>query len=122
MPNKTENYQLNQWEPSDNFLRTDFNEDNARIDAALTELSGKVTIELFQYKGNGDAARTIELGYRPKAVIIIANPGSMTNGYIGADGIPMTYVQIEDVGFTVMKYNNTCPNVNAMTYACIIFR
>ena len=31
----TENYGLCQWEPGDNFVRTEFNQDNARIDAAL---------------------------------------------------------------------------------------
>ena len=31
----TANYQLNQWEPTDRILCTDFNADNAKIDAAL---------------------------------------------------------------------------------------
>ena len=36
MPNNyTENYNLNQWEPGDQILRTDFKADNVRIDAAL---------------------------------------------------------------------------------------
>ena len=34
----TENYGLCQWEPGDNFVRTEFNQDNARIDAALKAL------------------------------------------------------------------------------------
>ena len=33
--NHTPNYQLNQWEATDQVRRTDFNEDNAKIDAAL---------------------------------------------------------------------------------------
>ena len=33
--NYTKNYHLNQWEPSDRVLRTDFNEDNRKIDEAL---------------------------------------------------------------------------------------
>ncbi len=33
--NYTENYQLNQWEPADRVLRTDFNEDNRKIEEAL---------------------------------------------------------------------------------------
>ena len=32
---KTEHYQLNQWDAADQVKRTDFNEDNAKIDAAL---------------------------------------------------------------------------------------
>ena len=33
--NHTTNYNLNQWEATDKVLRTEFNEDNAKIDAAL---------------------------------------------------------------------------------------
>ena len=33
--NYTENYQLNQWESADRVLRTDFNEDNQTVDAAI---------------------------------------------------------------------------------------
>ena len=38
MATYTENYQLHQWVPEDDFLRTDFNEDFAKIDAALGEM------------------------------------------------------------------------------------
>lgn len=37
--NYTTNYNLCQWEPTDQVKRTDFNEDNAKIDAALKTLS-----------------------------------------------------------------------------------
>ena len=33
--NYTKNYQLSQWEPADRVLRTDFNEDNRKIEEAL---------------------------------------------------------------------------------------
>ena len=33
--NHTTNYQLNQWEATDQVLRTDFNQDNQKIDGAL---------------------------------------------------------------------------------------
>ena len=40
----TANYDLCQWEPTDQVQRTDFNADNAKIDAALSALeSGKVS-------------------------------------------------------------------------------
>lgn len=35
--NKTEKYQLNQWEKTDRIQMEDFNHDNAKIEAALTE-------------------------------------------------------------------------------------
>ena len=37
--NHTEHFSLNQWLPDDQVKRTDFNEDNAKIDAALNDLS-----------------------------------------------------------------------------------
>ncbi len=37
--NHTTNYQLNLWEPSDAFIRTEFNENSNKIDAALGTLS-----------------------------------------------------------------------------------
>ena len=44
--NYTEHYQLNQWEPEDKVLRTDFNADNLKIDGALVALAeGKANQE-----------------------------------------------------------------------------
>lgn len=37
--NHTANYNLNQWQATDPVLRTDFNEDNSKLDAALTTLN-----------------------------------------------------------------------------------
>ncbi|MBS7217981.1 MAG: hypothetical protein KH028_00995 [Oscillospiraceae bacterium] len=37
--NHTANYQLCQWQADDQVLRTDFNEDNAKIDSALKDLA-----------------------------------------------------------------------------------
>ena len=48
MGTKTQNYQLNQWEATDNFLRTDFNEDNGKIDSALKALDDKVNTKANQ--------------------------------------------------------------------------
>lgn len=41
--NYTENYGLCQWEAMDNVLRTDFNEDNTKIDAALKAMADNNT-------------------------------------------------------------------------------
>ena len=42
--NQTANYQLSQWETTDRILMTDFNADNAKIDAALQGLSEKAAL------------------------------------------------------------------------------
>ena len=39
---QTANYQLNQWEAEDKVLRTEFNADNAKLDAALAGLAAEV--------------------------------------------------------------------------------
>ena len=41
--NQTTNYQLNQWESTDQVLRTDFNADNAKLDAVLAGLAEDVS-------------------------------------------------------------------------------
>ena len=41
--NYTENYALCQWEPTDQVQRTDFNADNAKLDAALHAQAGRLT-------------------------------------------------------------------------------
>ena len=79
--NYTKNYQLNQWEPEDKVVRTDFNEDNEKIDAALNSKADKTTVAALQtqvdavprivigtYKGDNAASRKISLGFTPKAV------------------------------------------------------
>ena len=60
--NKTTHLRLNQWEGSDPVLRTDFNQDNSKIDQAvaaraLVRLAGKtlaastgtITVDLLNY-------------------------------------------------------------------------
>lgn len=46
--NYTENYGLCQWEATDGVLRTDFNEDNTKIDTALKGLSDQLTQKAAQ--------------------------------------------------------------------------
>ena len=60
--NKTTNLQLNQWEGSDPILRTDFNQDNSKLDQAvtaralvrlagrtLTASAGTISVDLLDY-------------------------------------------------------------------------
>ena len=42
--NYTTNYALCQWEPTDPVIRTDFNADNAKLEAALTSLETRVSM------------------------------------------------------------------------------
>ena len=70
---RTEYYQLNQWEPGDPVLREEFNADNAKIDGILGEIP---RIAAGAYTGNGADARTINLGFTPRAVYLCKNNGA----------------------------------------------
>ena len=60
--NQTTNYQLNQWEPTDAVQRVEFNQDNAKIDAALKSLSDQVV-----QKANQSALNTLISSVNQKA-------------------------------------------------------
>ena len=58
----TQHYQLNQWAADDQVLRTDFNADNAKIDAALGAVKGCNCQLYFQtYTGTGENGRKMAL-------------------------------------------------------------
>ena len=80
--NHTTNYELSQWLSADQVLRTDFNADNAKIDAALAETAAAVPrIAVGSYTGSGASARTILVGFTPKAVILCSEEGITYDGY-----------------------------------------
>lgn len=136
MGTKTPNYQLNQWEPEDSFLRTDFNEDNAKIETALTELetqiSAKCEVVFGTYTGDGKATRNIDLGFAPKAVILDTAQGfrsntSASSGYggIALQGNPIhtKSLVLTDTGFTLTMNSNTyLSNVSNQKYHYIAFK
>ena len=62
--NYTENYQLNQWEPADRVLRTDFNEDNRKIDEALAAIKNACPIEKITCLTLQSDARQADLSLR----------------------------------------------------------
>ena len=100
--NQTTNYGLNQWEATDQVLRTDFNQDNAKLDAALKALAdkeaelegtlagqaaaisklGTCSMEHFTYRGNGtygsENPTQVTFSSKPYFFIIL---GSNCGGY-----------------------------------------
>ncbi|SFO96743.1 Microcystin-dependent protein [Oscillibacter sp. PC13] len=52
---QTTNYQLNQWDPADRILRTDFNSDNEKIDAALAQCVNYMVGMICAWSGSVDA-------------------------------------------------------------------
>lgn len=89
---KTENFELNQWEKADRILMEDFNNDNAKIDAALQSLTASVAqntaalgrvgdckLYTTSYSGNGTTGtagtRSLYFPSSPVIVIIVGSTG-----------------------------------------------
>ena len=134
MATYTSHYQLHQWEASDSFLRTDFNTDFQKIDAAIkgvetaantalalkadkTELTqacgaldeAKCEALTGSYTGNGANTRTIDLGCAPRAVFVgefLAVPG-MAGSYL---------LSLTASGFQVRDSLGTSTNSSGETY------
>ena len=81
--NYTTNYQLNQWEAGDQVLRTEFNQDNQKIDTALAGLDGRTealetmatsfgNCRLYYgtYTGTGSGATQLTFSHTPLFVAI----------------------------------------------------
>ena len=77
---QTPNFQLNQWSPEDYVRRTDFNADNAKIDAALAA-AGNCRIVTGSYTGTGKYGyankNSLTLPFSP--VLLLISGGS--NGF-----------------------------------------
>ena len=112
--NHTEHFSLNQWQADDQVLRTDFNEDNAKIDSALKGLSDGLAAAQAEkadqtaldalaaevakkaataaLDGDGAESRLISLGFQPKALLVMREEGysarPYTDDYYGGLALP----------------------------------
>ena len=73
--NYTTNYNLCQWESTDQVLRTDFNADNAKIDAALAVRNCQAY--MLSYVGDDSSTHTITFPYKPVLVIVLGGGSIM---------------------------------------------
>ena len=80
---QTPNFQLNQWSGTDYVRRTDFNADNAKIDAALKAVAeGGAKIAVGTYTGTGDSTdTTVTVGFPVKALLVTT--GNQIDGQNG---------------------------------------
>ena len=76
--NQTTNYQLNQWEPTDQVLRTDFNADDAALASHAAEIAGfgNCQIETGSYVGAGDTSNSLTFSGVPLLVFVQAVSGN----------------------------------------------
>ena len=94
--NQTANYQLNQWEPTDQVLRTDFNADNAKLDAALAEKAEVETVSALQTAVAAKAEQTALAALAARVTALEARPYIVTGTYTG-DGTASQFIFL---GFT----------------------
>ena len=109
-----EHYQLHQWESEDSFLRTDFNADFAKIDGAIAACSHTVK---GAYTGNGSYL-TVELGFRPAAVLVSLGYQSYNQPRLSIDG-DTAYMVMTDSGFRVQDDRNANLNAGRGENICI---
>ena len=117
MATYTSNYQLHQWVPEDDFLRTDFNTDFQKIDTALaglqTALDGKCRIREGSYNGNGSTSlRTVATSGTPKALLL--STGSSVFAVLD-NGKTVNRVTVINNGFRI-EAGSGDPNQNGKTY------
>ena len=84
--NHTPNFSLCQWEADDKVLRSDFNQDNQKIDAALGEIRGALPrIALGSYTGTNeygeDHPNSLTFEFSPKMVVIAEKSASGDSDY-----------------------------------------
>ena len=136
MANYTEHYQLHQWEGSDPFLRTDFNEDLAKIDTAIVDAAKAPCCVFGQFIGNGSSSN-IELGFCPSFLEIMAPRRESSLAYdviaaIGGNGYMLSVTQnfgcgitnvcqSTETGFIVTDDSATGLNTNGVTYQYLAF-
>ena len=108
--NQTERFGLHLWEAEDYFLRTEFNENFARLDTAMSTLAEGFRAVTGTYVGDGTVDRLIDVGFRPK-VVLAACRGNSTNFFqaIYVEDGESEYGALVDQGFTVKDHLNFTP-------------
>ena len=121
MANYTQHYQLHQWVPEDDFLRTDFNTDFQKIDTALAGLASQVATKgraiKGSYNGNGGTMRTVAMASTPKALLLSTGSSMIT---VINDNRTVNKVTIITNGFRVDAGSGD-PNQSGKTYHYVAF-
>ena len=132
MASYTTNYQLHQWVPGDNFLRTDFNDDFLIVDNAIKAVSdasasglasldaSKAEFVTGNYVGTG-GTQSISLGFQPRAVLV-SNHSYAT---FAARDSRNNLLEITSSGFSAVEQSSwgiDTPNTNGQRYAYMAMR
>ncbi len=126
---QTTKYALNLIDPSDDLSPDPLNENMNKIE---TELDGCSRLVFGTYKGDGERTQKIDLGFTPKALMIVDDTGTMGNanriygGLVFSDTVLRSDIPpatIEENGFTVYQGGNSwqCTNESNRGYYYIAF-
>ena len=115
--NQTSNYGLNQWEATDQVLRTDFNTDNAKIDTALAEKADAAEVTALSQTVDGKAEQTDLESLTQRVTQLESLPQTVTGTYTG-DGSENKFISLGFTpkavlvflaeGYTASPYVNYC--------------
>ena len=116
---QTSNYGWKQWEAWERPAMADVNGCVTAIDSQLKasaddlagQIAEKAEVVTGVYSGNGNSSRTINLGFTPKAVLVVTRDGMVRNagdlyGGLALADHPLIYANVNGVeitsgGFTV---------------------
>ena len=114
--NKTQNYALHSWLPTDDFQLSEVNQNFAALDAALWTLTEVTGSYVGTYDGSGNETPTqVSLGFRPKAVLVLSNAYQLDGAGFDAislalDGVATGDLTITDTGFIARNCFNRTEN------------
>ena len=92
---KTEHYELNQWLATDQVLRTDFNADNVKIDAALA--ARNCQFYMTTYTGTGAGILSFTFPHKPMLVVVMGGGTSLC--MFGIQGVPYMFCNYANNGY-----------------------
>ena len=110
--NHTTNYNLCQWEATDQVLRTDFNEDNAKIDAALGELSIAKALSKVAFYIGQQSITQIRQGRRA-----FSNYAMLTEAFDNPDILTLTGGAAVQNGVLTLSGTGATGTMTTPTYA-----
>ena len=133
--NYTEKYHLPQWEETDRIMRTDFNGAMSNLEAGLTEAKSTADEALVKpyvigyYTGSSLPYFNVDVGFRPRAVIIAQAYNGTDEVSEGAGNTTLLTEQsggsgsITDTGFYIIP-RHTYPTLgrDRVGYVYIAFR
>ena len=124
--NSSEHLGLHLWEPNDQVLRTEFNQNWQKIDTAVNA-AAELPYVIGTYTGNGsNDKRTISLGFRPSFVLVSGLRSATRDDHdtlnriaIWAGPFSHGMVNATETGFTVQTDGSTIeqwPKLNESGY------